>query len=382
MAARRGFYAGPAAQASDGWRAKLSRMEVAVVGAGIVGCAIASALARRGRDVVVLERAARVGTGITSRNSGVIHSGLYYPPGSLKAETCVRGQALLYAWASTHGVAHACTGKLVVARDELEVAALAELHANAAASGAGGLAWLDAAELARRAPSLPPMRAALWCERTGIIDAMALTASLRADAERHGASFVLQAELLAVNATATGFRVETTRGELEAGSLVNAAGLESDRVAALMGLVDPAKIYPCRGDYFRLHAPGRYQHLVYPVRRRDAAGLGVHLTLELDGGVRLGPDAEYVASRDDFGPAEHKHADFLAAAQALLGPIAPLLLRYDGCGIRPKLRAPDEREERDFMLCEGPPGCVHLIGVESPGLTAALALAERVVGLL
>lgn len=357
-------------------------MEVAVVGAGVVGCAIASALARRGREVVVLEREARIGTGVTSRNSGVIHSGLYYPPGSLKAETCVRGQALVYAWASTHGVAHACTGKLVVARDGLEVEALGELHANAIASGASGLRWLDAAEVARRAPALPAMAAALWCERTGIVDAAGLTSSLRADAERHGATFVMHAELLAMSATAAGLRLETTRGELEVEALVNAAGLMADRVAMMAGLADVPRIHPCRGDYFRLHAAGRHEHLVYPVRRRGSLNLGVHLTLELDGGLRLGPDAEYVAARDDFGPAEHKHAAFLAAAQALLGPLAAGQLRYDGCGIRPKLRAPGEPDERDFVVRAGPPGCVHLIGIESPGLTAALALAERVIEML
>ncbi len=332
--------------------------------------------------MLVLERGARVGTGVTSRNSGVIHSGLYYPPGSLKAETCVRGQELVYAWASTHGVAHARTGKLVVARDELETMALNELHKNALASGATGLRWLDASAVTRRAPALPPMRAALLCERTGIVDAAGLTNSLRADAERHGATFVLRAELQAVDTTSAGLRLATTRGELEVSALVNAAGLDSDRVAALVGLHDPPQIYPCRGDYFRLHAPGRYTQLVYPVRRHGSPCLGVHLTLELDGGLRLGPDAEYVARRDEFAPAQHKHAAFLAAARALLGPLAADQLRYDGCGIRPKLRAPTDDDERDFVVREGPPGCVHLIGIESPGLTAALALAERVAAML
>src|SRR5687768_13152531 len=170
-------------------------MDVAVVGAGIVGCAVASALARRGRAVVVLERAAREGTGVTSRNSGVIHSGLYYPPGSLKAETCLRGQMLLYAWATAHGVPHARTGKLVVARDAGEEAELAALHANASACGARGLRWIDGAEVARREPELPPVRVALACDYTGIVDPLALASSLRADAERLGATFVLHAEL-------------------------------------------------------------------------------------------------------------------------------------------------------------------------------------------
>jgi L-2-hydroxyglutarate oxidase LhgO len=359
------------------------RMDVAVVGvigAGVVGCAIASALARRGLSVVVLERAAQEGTGVTSRNSGVIHGGLYYPPGSLKATTCLRGQALLYAWAVSHDVPHARTGKLVVARDPAEEAELAALHANAVAAGVRGLRWLGPAEVAAREPALTPVRAALWSGHSGIVDAHALTRSLRVDAERCGAIFAMHGELLAVTSAPTGLRLHTARGELEVGVLVNAAGLDADRVAALAGHPSPPQVFPCRGDYFRLHTPGRYRHLIYPVRVPGSAGLGVHLTLDLAGGLRLGPDVEYVATRDDFRPAPHKHAAFLAAAQALLGPLSPEQLSYEGCGIRPKLRGPDEASERDFVICEGPAGCVHLLGIESPGLTAALALAERVTG--
>ena len=356
-------------------------MDVAVVGAGVVGCAVASALARRSRTVVVLERDAREGAGVTSRNSGVVHSGLYYPPGSLKATTCLRGQALLYAWSDAHAVPYARTGKLVVARDDAALAALHALHANAVASGARDLELVDHAAAARHEPALPPCRAALWCPHTGIVDAHALTRSLRVDAERHGATFATHATVHAARTTTAGFELMTTRGELEVGAVVNAAGLESDRIAALLGAHAP-QIFPCRGDYFRLHTKTRYRTLIYPVRPAGSPGLGVHLTLELDGGVRLGPDTEYVATRDDFSPAEHKHAAFLAAATALLGPLDPHQLRYDGCGVRPKLRAPGEPAERDFVVLADPPGCVQLVGIESPGLTAALALAERVAELL
>lgn len=356
-------------------------MDVAVVGAGVVGCAIASALARRGRDVALLEQGPREGTGVTSRNSGVIHSGLYYPPGSLKADTCLRGQALLYAWAAAHGVPHARTGKLMVARDESALASLHALHANAVASGARDLELVGPSQILRREPALPPCHAALWCPHTGIVDAHALTRSLRCDAERHGATFVGHARVQSARQTSAGFELSTTRGALEVGAVINAAGLESDRVAALLGASVPP-IFPCRGDYFRLHTKTRYGTLVYPVRAPGSVGLGVHLTLSLDGGLRLGPDSEYVAARDDFGPAEHKHPAFLAAAQALLGPLDPAQLTYDGCGVRPKLRAPGEPAERDFLMITDPPGCVQLVGIESPGLTAALALAERVAALV
>ncbi|MEZ4448874.1 MAG: FAD-dependent oxidoreductase [Nannocystaceae bacterium] len=355
--------------------------DLVIIGAGVVGAAIAAAAADGRRSVLVLEAGAREGGGVTSRNSGVIHSGLYYPPTSRKARTCLRGQALLYAWAADHGVAHARTGKLVVARSLDHVAALEALAANAAAAGAQGLRLCDGAEAAALEPALPTVAAALWCPNTGVVDPHGLTRSLRAAAERQGAIFALRAPVTAITPTSGGFAVESGDDVVLAGAVVNAAGLEADRVAAMIG-VDEFTIYPCRGDYFRLRARGRYRRLVYPVRPPGSPGLGVHLTLELDGGVRLGPDAEYVDARDDFRPRADKHAAFHAAAEALLGPIDPDDLRYDGCGIRPKLRAPGEAAERDFVVHVGPAGCVHLIGIESPGLTAALALAEEVVGLL
>lgn len=358
-----------------------ARVEVVVVGAGIVGCAVASALARRGREVLVLEREAREGAGVSSRNSGVIHSGLYYPPGSLKARTCVRGQELLYSWAEARKVPHARTGKLVVARDEAEVAALLALADNAAASGARDCRLVGGEEVARREPELPRVRAALWCPHTGIVDAHALVASLRADAEAHGAVFLTRAEVLAAEVDGESVRMQTSRGEATAGAAVNAAGLHADELARMLGADAPA-IHPCRGDYFSLRTRARYRHLVYPARAKGAAGLGVHLTIDLAGAYRLGPDVQYVAARDDFSPAEHKLAAFHAAAERLLGPLAPGQLAYEGCGIRPKLRAPGEADERDFVLLEGPGPCVHLVGVESPGLTAALALAELVAARL
>lgn len=351
-----------------------------MVGAGVVGCAVAAALARRGREVLVLEREAREGAGVSSRNSGVIHSGLYYPPTSLKAQTCLRGQELLYMWCDRRKVAHARVGKLVVARSGAEEEALQALAANAAASGARGCVLLPAEAVRRREPALPPVRAALWCPDTGIVDVHGLVASLRAEAEAHGAVFSLRARLEAAAVTGGGVALQTSRGEVTAGRVVNAAGLYADEVAGLLGAASPA-IFPCRGDYFSLRAPARYRHLVYPVRARGAAGLGVHLTLDLSGACRLGPDAEYVAARDCFGPAEHKLAAFHRAACALLGPLDVGQLAYAGCGIRPKLRGPDDLEERDFAVFESP-GCVHLVGIESPGLTAALALAERVVALV
>ncbi|MEZ4385298.1 MAG: FAD-dependent oxidoreductase [Nannocystaceae bacterium] len=356
--------------------------DVVIVGAGVIGAAIAAAVADGRRSVLVVERARAEASGITSRNSGVIHSGLYYPPGSLKARACIRGQELLYAWCRAHAVAHAALGKLVIARGAAELAALEALAANASRSGAQGLELVDGAAALALEPALPRPDAALRCDRTGIVDPHGLTRSLRGAAERAGAVFAMGTEVTGLRAVAAGIEVASGGEAIVAGLLINAAGLEADRLAATIG-VDRFPIYPCRGDYFRLSgARGRFSRLIYPVRAQGSAGLGVHLTLELDGGVRLGPDAEYVDDRDDLRPRPDKRAAFHRAAQRLLGPIDPARLRYDSCGIRPKLRPPSEAEERDFVILEEPAGCVHLLGVESPGLTAALALAEEVAGRL
>jgi L-2-hydroxyglutarate oxidase LhgO len=353
------------------------RAEVAVIGGGVVGCAVAAAVAARGRQVLVLERERTLGSGVTSRNSGVIHSGLYYPPGSLKARSCVRGNAALYQWAAAHDVWHRKTGKLVIARAAHQIGALERLYENARAADAPGVSLLAADALAARTADLGPVAAALFCAETGIVDVHELVLSLRAAAEAAGAIFVLGAEVQEV----TPGRLGTTRGELGAERVVNAAGLEADRIARLCGL-DHYVVHPCRGDYFRLRPRRAFPHLIYPVKDPQEPGLGVHLTLERGGGLRLGPDTEWVEARDDFRPAPHKHAAFHAAAQRLLGPLDPSDLTYDGCGIRPKLRAPNDAEEKDFVLIEEPAGVVHLIGIESPGLTAALDLADRVAAMV
>jgi L-2-hydroxyglutarate oxidase LhgO len=354
-------------------------VDIAVVGGGVVGCAVASALARAKRSVVLLEGGERLGDGVTSRNSGVIHSGLYYPPHSLKAQACVRGNPLLYEWALSRGVPHARLGKLVVARDPAAVPELEALAANALASGARGVALVSAEFVREREPSIDAV-AALWCPETGIVDAVELARSLATDATEHHALVLTQARVRAIVRDGGSYELETTRGPVRAGRVVNAAGLHADEVAALAGITR-YRIHPWRGDYFRYTPRARHQHLIYPVRKRGAAGLGVHLTLDLAGRCRLGPDVEHVRRKDDYSPREEKLPAFLEAARALFGDVTADQLAYDGCGIRPKLRAPGDPEEKDFVLSEDLPGFVNLVGIESPGLTAALALAERVAAI-
>jgi L-2-hydroxyglutarate oxidase LhgO len=356
-----------------------AEVDVAIVGGGVVGCAAASALARAGRSVLLLEGGPRLADGVTSRNSGVIHSGLYYRPGSLKARTCVRGNALLYEWASAKGVPHARTGKLVVARDPQEVPDLEALAANARAAGAPGVELVASSFVRSHEPALDAA-AALWCPQTGIVDAVELARSFATDATERGAVVLTQARVLGIERRDRAYELETSRGPLRAERVVNAAGLHADEIAALAG-VTKYRIHPWRGDYFRFTPTTRYHHLIYPVRRRGAASLGVHLTLDLAGKYRLGPDVEHVERKDDFSPREDKLDAFLVAARALLGDVRREQLAYDGCGIRPKLRAPSDQEEKDFVVAEDLPGFIDLVGIESPGLTASLALAELVLEL-
>jgi L-2-hydroxyglutarate oxidase LhgO len=358
--------------------AQRARWELAILGAGVVGCALAREFARSAPgQVLVLEAAAREGTGVSSRNSGVIHAGLYYPPGSRKARWCVAGNARLWAWAQAHGVPHRRTGKLVVATEPEQEAELQALRINAEASGAA-LERIDLARARALEPALPAtIRAACWSPSSGIIDAHALVRSLLVDAEASGATFVFSAPVTGIEPHDDGFRLTTARGEVVATRVINAAGLGAVALARMLGL--ERTLVPARGDYFRLRTDTRWQRLIYPVKAPGSASLGIHLTLELDGSVRLGPDLEWVDDPSDYSPArgEAKHAEFLAAAQRLLGPIAPEQLVYDGCGIRPKLVGPGE-PAADFELVEHPRGCWHLLGVESPGLTASLALADEV----
>ncbi|MBI5494406.1 MAG: NAD(P)/FAD-dependent oxidoreductase [Deltaproteobacteria bacterium] len=355
----------------------MADVDAVVIGAGVVGAAVAEALSRGGRSVFLLEAGPRPGEGVSARNSGVIHSGLYYPTGSLKARACVRGNALLYEWCARRGVWHHACGKLVVATTPAQVTALHALAATARANDAPGVTLLSGARARELEPSIPALEA-LWCPRTGIVDAPELVASLVAAAQESGAVLLTHARVDGLERTAAGWKVTSTRGPVETPLVVNCAGLYSDEVARLAG-IDRYQIHPCRGDYFRLKSPVPHRTLVYPVKEQGAAGLGVHLTLDRAGGFRLGPDVTWVERKDDFSGGETKLEAFRAAASRLLGPVAAEQLTHDGCGIRPKLRAPTEAEDKDFVVSQDAPGLVNLVGIESPGLTAALALAEHVL---
>jgi L-2-hydroxyglutarate oxidase LhgO len=370
---------------------RVADIEVAIVGAGAVGLACAARLARDGRSLIVLERNLREAEESSTRNSGVIHAGLYYAPGSLKALTCVEGRDRLYARCARESLPHMRCGKLVVATDAAERVTLEALLARGLENGAGELRLIEAAEVRALEPNVHAV-CALWSPETGVVDAHALCASYKREALAHGAEFAFGSEVEGVDRTREGLRVRTrTRGgehgEVVAEHVINAAGLASDRIAELAGLDIDAlgyRLHPCKGDYFALRPGlrGLVTHLVYPVPAQ--AGLGIHLTLDLAGALRAGPDTEYVAA-PRYDVDARKAARFGAALRRYVPSVRDEDLSPDYAGVRAKLQGPGQALA-DFVIedasAHGVPGLVNLVGIESPGLTASEAIAERVVELL
>lgn len=365
----------------------MADVDVAIVGAGAVGLACAAQLAHAGRSVLLVERHGSAGQETSSRHSGVIHAGLYYPPKSLKAQLCVQGRDLLYARCARDGIAHRKLGKLVVATEDAQVPQLEAIRERGLHNGAGALRMLDAAQVCALEPHVRAV-AALWSPQTGIVDAHALLDSYKAEATAHGAQIAWHTALHALERSGQTWRLHTraANGEafaFEASWVVNAAGLAADRVAAMAGLdVDTLgwRLHPCKGDYFALASRlrGIAQRLVYPVPVQ--AGLGIHLTIDLGGKLVAGPDVEYVDRvRYDVDP--RKAAVFGAALRRYLPEVRDEDLTPDYAGVRPKLQRPGEAFA-DFVIEEasahGAPGLINLVGIESPGLTASEAIAKRV----
>ena len=366
--------------------------DVVVIGAGVVGLACARELAARGRDVLLIERHERFGVETSSRNSEVVHAGIYYPAGSLKARLCVRGNRSLYAWCASHGVPHARLGKLIVATSADEEPKLEQILQQALANDVTTLRPLTAAEVRGIEPHVRATRG-IWSPDTGIVDSHQLMASLLADAQARGITVALRHEVVGAQPAPGGYRLtarsdaETTT--LEARSVVNAAGLDADSVAALPGLdVERCgyRQHYARGHYFRVHPrkQGLARHLVYPAP--STTHLGIHVTFDLAGGMRLGPDLEYLPGRtQDYEVPERLRAVFLTAASRYLEGLELEDLAPDLAGIRPKLQAPGA-PQRDFVIREesarGLPGWVNLVGIESPGLTCCLEIATMVAAAL
>ena len=364
---------------------------IVVIGAGVTGLATDRELARRGRGVCVIEANRRAGQASSTHNSGVIHAGLYYPAGSLKARLCVEGRDRLYAFAVEHQVPHVHCGKLIVApRDprrpqpDREVdAALERVRATAAAAGAR-VEIVDGRFVAAREPNVTPSRA-LWSPDTGWIDADAYVRALEADVRRHDGAVLTGTAVVAIEpAPAGGLTVVTPRERIEAERVINAAGLFADEISALAG-GDDFRIYPCRGEYAELapKARGLVNGLVYPVPDPSGHGLVVHLTRTIGGAVWIGPTIRYQEDKGDYERDRLPLEAFVGPTRVLLPSVTLADLRLAGSGIRAKLHPPSERFA-DFLIRRDTrnPALVHAAGIDSPGLTASLAIGNLVADLI
>jgi L-2-hydroxyglutarate oxidase LhgO len=357
--------------------------DVAVIGAGVVGLAVARALALAGREVMVLETERSIGVHTSSRNSEVIHAGIYYPPGSLKARLCVEGRKALYAYCAERGVAHARPGKLIVATSQEEIPTLERLKATAEANGVDDLVWIPAAEAHAMEPEVSCIRG-LLSPSTGIIDSHALMASFRRDAEAAGAIVALATPVLSGRVCDEGIELSAGGDEpwrMRFRLVVNSAGPWAQEVARRIEGVPPASIPPqhfAKGHYFILSGRSPFRRLIYPVP--VPGGLGTHVTLDLTGRVRFGPDVQW-CDRVEYGFDESRVQGFYESIRRYYPALKDGALQPGFTGVRPKTSPPGSPAS-DFQI-QGPPehgvrGLVNLYGIESPGLTASLALAEHV----
>jgi L-2-hydroxyglutarate oxidase LhgO len=361
----------------------MESVECLVVGAGVIGLAVARGLARAGREVIVVESESGIGAGVSSRNSEVIHAGIYYPTGLDKTRLCVDGKAMLYAFCQEFSVAHKRCGKLLVAASAAEVDKLAALKAQAEANGVTDLIWLSGEEARALEPALVAERA-LLSPSTGIIDSHAFMLALRGDAEAHSAMIAFETPVLTGRAGEQELVIETGGPApmlIAAAHVVNAAGLGAQALAASIAGMPADKIPPlhlAKGNYFSLSGHSPFSRLIYPMP--TPGGLGVHLTLDLAGHAKFGPDVEWVDAIDyDVDP--RRAASFYAAIRTYWPDLPDGALQPGYAGVRPKIARPGG-STTDFLLQtekdHGVAGLINLFGIESPGLTASLAIANWV----
>jgi glycerol-3-phosphate dehydrogenase len=378
----------------------MDEVNILIIGGGVVGCAIAAELSKKWQDVFVVERFPRVGMATSTRNSGVIHSGIYYSPGSLKARHCLQGNALTFVFCEEHNVPHRRTGKLVVATEAREQTALEGLYKRGQENGVERLRLIGPAEIHEREPHIVGV-AALDVPSTGIVSAEELVRAYARVAVDQGAHIVTRAQVMSLEPTARSIRVGIRVGEdlstpsgqdeiaahetIEARCVINAAGLYADDVAGLIGN-HSWKIYPVRGEYCEVRGPRRslINGLVYPLPHADGLSLGMHFTKTIWDTVLIGPTARYVKDKDDYERGRLTVADFAEGASVLVPEITDDDLQLAYSGLRPKLVPPDQHGMADFVIERDAkvPQMIHLVGMESPGLTAAPSVARQVAGMV
>lgn len=365
----------------------MERADITIVGAGVIGLAIAAEISKSCQNIFVIEKNTSFGQEISSRNSEVVHAGIYYPKDSLKAKTCTEGNYLLYEFCSKNNIPHKKTGKLIVTVDKKELGGIEVLFKQGLENGLTDLKILTKNEVKALEPHIEA-EAAIYSPQTGIIDSYTFMKKLSAQLKSHDGNVAYNTELTGIDKTNGGFllairdKIENVF-KFETRILINCAGLNSDRVAAMAGLTkEEYRLKYCKGDYFRLSSTkARFiNHLIYPIPKKNRSTLGIHATLDLQGGLRLGPDEEYV-DKIDYSINEAKKTSFFEGARKFLPFIELDDLWPDTSGIRPKLQGPDEGF-RDFIIKgeteNNLPGFINLIGIESPGLTSSLSIARIV----
>jgi glycerol-3-phosphate dehydrogenase len=372
----------------------VDRANIVIIGGGVVGCAVARAVSRRWSDVFLVEKMSRLGMGASTRNSGVIHSGIYYAPGSLKARLCVAGNRMMYEFCAAHHVPYRNCGKLVVAHDATQETELERLAENGRANGVTGLRVVDRAAVREREPHIDAAFA-LEVPSTGIISAEELIKTLARIAAEQGANLLTRTRVVRLEPLEDSVAVTLAEGDAAAGEVqseetiearcvINCAGLFADEIAAMLGNHD-YRIYPVRGEYCELVRAKSHliNNLVYPLPHADGLSLGVHLTRTLWGTVLVGPTAEYIADKNDYERNRLPVTEFVRRAKSLLPEIEAADLQLAYSGIRAKLVPPGHAGLADFVIQRDRkvPRAIQLIGIESPGLTSSLAIAELVESL-
>ena len=376
----------------------MDRANILIIGGGVVGCAVAQAVSRRWSDVFLIEQMPKLGMGASTRNSGVVHSGIYYPPKSLKAQMCVAGNQMLHEFCAAHNVPHRNCGKLVVAHGAGQETALEHLAQNGRANGVEGLRLVDRAAIRAREPHIEAT-AALEVPSTGIVSAEDLVKTLARLAADQGTSLLPRARVVRLDPRADSIAVtiaeeaaneivsesrETPEETMETRCVINCAGLYADEIAALMGN-HGYRIYPVRGEYCELVKAKSYlvNNLVYPLPHDDGLSLGVHLTRTLWGTVLVGPTADYISDKNDYERNRLPVEEFVRRAKPLLPELETRDLQLAYSGIRAKLVPPGHGGFADFVIARDPevPRAIQMIGIESPGLTSCLAIADQVVSL-
>ena len=358
------------------------KSDVLVIGAGVIGCAIARELSKFKIKITLLEKETDVGSGVSKGNSGVLHTGLYYPKGSLKAKLCVEGRLMFPELAKQLDVPYRLCGKHVIARTEEELKDVENLKAVGEGNGVEGLTIISGEELKKREPRLDALYA-LYSPVAGIFPPYLFTIALAENALNNGVKVHVNTKVSAIKQENGGYKVTTNQGDFYADLVVNSAGLYADKISAMVGL-DDYKLYPCRGEYLLLdkNCGDLISSMVYPVPPKIAGVLGVHLTPTIDGNVMIGPTEEFIDSREDTRTTKEKVQQLVEGAKDLLPSIPLNQIIYGFAAVRSKITPPDEKTSRDFIIREDLENFINMIGMESPGLTSSPAIAKLIVQII